>query len=553
MEKPLEERATATWRVLGVELPVGESDAALRARVCRDLGLAPDELRGLRVVHKALDARTRAGERRLRFVIHADLVLDARVRGRAFSRARKSGRVVAVPPPATGLLPNVHASFARTPARQIAVIGAGPAGIFAAWVLARHGVRVLLVDRGAPVERRSRDVVAFQRTRQPNPESNLLFGEGGAGTFSDGKLYTRVADALEVPILEELVRCGAPAEITFDSRAHIGTDKLHRILPRLRARLEELGTQFHWNTRLERLVLSDDRKRVRALDTTCGEIPCDGVVLAPGHSARDTWARLFEQGVAVESKPFQLGVRVEHPQELVTTGRHGTSVAAQTLGPASYQLVCRAEDGLLAAHTFCMCPGGRIVASVSEHGFLCTNGMSNSKHSSRYANAAVVVTLGPNDFGAGPFDGVQFQRELEARFFDAGGSDYTAPAQRVPDFLARRASSGELTSSYRFGARAGRIDELLPARVHASIARALLRFDRSIPGFAGASGLIVGIESRSSGPVRLPRDAETLRARGFENLWPVGEGAGYAGGIMSAALDGARAALAVLAVGVPPA
>ncbi|MBI5364361.1 MAG: FAD-dependent oxidoreductase [Planctomycetes bacterium] len=534
------------WRVKGLELQVGADERELAALACAEVGLEPRELSGFRLVKKALDARRFQGVHRLRFVYHVELVLPAGFRSAAFERARRSGRVEKVERQVEPRVERVHASLA---AKHVAVVGAGPAGLFAALVLARHGVRVTLVDRGSAVERRSRELVQFHRTRTPDPESNLLFGEGGAGTYSDGKLYTRVDDPLEHALLEELVAAGADPVILYDSRAHIGTDRLHRILPVLRARLAERGVRFDWNTRVDGLVLGAPG-RVQALATSKGELPCEALVFAPGHSARDTWAAFHAQGVVFEAKPFQLGVRIEHPQELVTRAQFGTSAEAEALGAASYALVAREANGLRAAHSFCMCPGGRIVASVNEPGFLCTNGMSNSRHSSRWANAALVVTLGPDDFGRGPFDGVALQRELEARFFAAGGGDYTAPAQRADDFLRGKESGGELATSYRFGARPGRVDELLPPFLRDALRAALARFDRTIPGFAGKDGLLVGLESRSSGPVRMPRDRATRRASGFSNLYPAGEGAGWAGGITSAALDGAKSALALLEHGV---
>jgi hypothetical protein len=541
---------TQTWRALSIEIGVGEPEVALRERVCAALGVDPAALRGFRIVRKSLDARRRGDARRLRFVVHADVVVDASFRSRTLDRALRSGRAMAAPARVEPRVERVHPSLSGAPKKHIAVVGAGPGGLFAALVLARHGLDVVLVDRGSPIERRTREVVGFHRTRRANAESNLLFGEGGAGTYSDGKLYTRVDDPLEVPLLEELVACGAKDDILFDSRAHIGTDRLHRILPAFRRRLEATGVRFVWNARVDALVLEGKRARVRALDTTAGELPCDAVVFAPGHSARDTWRALFEQGVAFEAKPFQLGVRVEHPQELVTLGRYGAGAEAAALGAASYELVCRAGDGLPAAHSFCMCPGGRIVASVNEAGYLCTNGMSNSRHSSPFANAAIVTTIGARELGAGPFAGVEYQRELEARFFAAGGGDYTAPAQRIDDFLAGRATPRPGATSYTFGVVPARIDALLPERLRDALRRAIARFDRAIDGFAGERGWIVGVETRSSGPVRMPRDAKTRRALAFDNLFPVGEGAGYAGGIMSAALDGAHTALALLEHGV---
>ncbi|MCP3917764.1 MAG: NAD(P)-binding protein [bacterium] len=529
------------WRLLNLGQALDEPEASLRARACREIGLDPGRLRGFRIARRALDARRSRGG--MRFVCHVDLVLDAGREPARLRRAVRSGRVQ--PAPDEGALALESVDPERR-ARHWVVVGTGPAGIFAASVLARSGARVTMLDRGPRIEERGPRVVAFHRGAPPDPEANLLFGEGGAGTYSDGKLYTRVDDPLEVPILEELVACGAPADILFDSRAHIGTDRLHRILPRLRARLEAFGVEFRFDVRLDGLMTEPGPPtRVRALRTTAGELGCDGLILATGHSARDTWSALADAGLTFEAKPFQFGVRVEHPQELITAGRYGTGPEAELLGPASYTLVCKAGEGLAAAHSFCMCPGGRIVATVNEPGLLCTNGMSNSTHSSRWANAALVMTVGPEafaEFGSGPFAGVAFQRHFEARFFAAGGSSYAAPAQLVPDFLAGAETRGELRTSYRFGAVPGRVDTLLPASVRDGLRRALARFDRAIPGFAGPEGLLVGVESRSSGPVRMPREDSTRVALGFENVYPVGEGAGYAGGIMSAALDGARSA-----------
>ncbi|MFI5314551.1 MAG: FAD-dependent oxidoreductase [Myxococcota bacterium] len=534
-----------TWRALGIELGIGEPESVLRERALAAAGIGAADLRGFRIARKSVDARRVRGERRLRFVVHADLAVDAGFRSDALARAERAGRVVPAPEPGRIEVERVHASLAG---RRISVLGAGPAGLFAALALSRSGVAVDLLERGAELRERGRDLAAFQRSRVPNPESNLLFGEGGAGTYSDGKLYTRVEHELEAPILQELVLCGAPEEILYDARAHVGTDRLHRILPRLRARLEAAGVRFHWRTRVDHLKVAAGR--VAALETTRGELACDALIFAPGHSARDTWRALAVQGLPVEAKPFQLGARIEHPQELVDRGRYGDSPEARALGPAYYALTCKAGDGAPGAHSFCMCPGGQIVASVSAPGLLCTNGMSNSRHSSRHANAAVVTTLGPREFGAGAFAGVELQEQLERRCFELGGADYSAPAQRAPDFLAGAASRTVGRSSYRFGLRAARIDSLLPERVRDALRHALARFERTLPGFASAQGLLVGIESRSSGPVRIARDPETLRAPGFENLFPVGEGAGSAGGIMSAAIDGARAAQALLRDGL---
>ena len=536
---------TATWRVMNLELALGEPEALLRERAARAIGFDPHELRGFRIARKALDARVRGGMRRLRLVCHVDVVVTAGRRPEALKRALRVGAAKEAPREGALELAARPSSWSRAGLAPVVIVGSGPGGVFAALALARNGVRAIVLERGPALEDRGRSIARFHRSRSVDPERNLLFGEGGAGTYSDGKIYTRVDDPLEVPLLEELVACGAPEAIVYDSLAHIGTDKLHRVLPKLRERLIAQGVEFRFETRFDGLLREGGR--VRAVRTSRGEIACSALMLAVGHSARDTNEMLARGGLVFEAKPFQLGLRIEHPQELIDAGRFGGRVDA--LGAASYGLLCKAGDGLPAAYSFCMCPGGRMVASINEPELLCTNGMSNSKHSSPWASSAIVTTFTPEHFGAQPFDGVRFQRELEARFFEAGGRDYTAPAQTAADFLAARESAVTRHSTYPFGTRPARLDLLLPSLARDALARALRSFERQIPGFAGEQGLFVGLESRSSGPLRMPRDTQTRRALGFDNLYPVGEGAGYAGGIMSAALDGANSALELVRSG----
>lgn len=544
---------SAGLRVLGLTLGLDEPDSVLRARAAERAGVPVEAVRGLRIARKSLDARRRGGRQRLHFVVHADVELAPGFEADApesFARARRLGHVVPRPPSIELAVAEPSASLRGL---RVAVVGAGPAGLFAALALARSGVAVDLIDRGPVLASRSRAVARFLRTRRLDPEANLLFGEGGAGTYSDGKIYTRVDHPLEEAILGELVACGAPEAIAWDARAHIGTDRLHRILPVLRERLVEAGVRITFDARLAgwRVVEEGGQRRVATLETTLGDVDCDAVVLALGHSARDTLEALSAAGLALEAKPFQLGVRIEHPQTLIDRGRYGDAALAARLGAAYYGLTCKAGDGVPGAHSFCMCPGGQIVASVNVPGLLCTNGMSNSRHSSPYANAAIVTTLGPAEYGPGALAGVDHREALERRFFEAGGGDWTAPAQRAPDFLAGRESTSLAACSYKLGCLPERIDVLLPSRVRDALRRALLRFDRGIPGFAGPEAMLVGIESRSSGAVRMPRDDASRLARGFANVWPVGEGAGYAGGIMSAAIDGARSAHVLLDRGLP--
>ena len=530
-------------RALAVELGFEDSEAELSARSAQRIGIAEDAIQGIQIARRGIDARRRGRTHDIRFVYHVDLTLDEKaLGGAALAEAIKSGRAKRIEPPVSFVLS--EAERTRQP-KRIVVVGAGPAGLYAAWTLATNGVAVDVIDRGPALRERGRAVARFTRTRELDPENNLLYGEGGAGTYSDGKLYTRTQHPLELPILQSLIEAGADPGIAIDARAHIGTDRLHRILPALRERLEEMGVQFHFGTRLEELVRTE-ASTVGAVRTSAGEMPCDGVILALGHSARDSLRALSEQGLMLEAKPFQIGLRIEHPQALIDEGRFGPKADLERLGHADYSLVAKSTRETSAVHSFCMCPGGQIVAAVAQPGLLCTNGMSNSKHSSPYANSGIVVSVGPGDFGEGAFAGVEFQEDIEALFFEAGGSDYTAPAQPVRDFLKGRESSSLGRSSYKLGVAAVRVDELLPERMTASLRGALRRFDKKIPGYAGEEALLVGIESRSSSPIRISRDRETRLAAGFSNVWPVGEGAGFAGGIMSAAIDGARSAWAVL-------
>lgn len=530
---------------MAIPLGLDEPESMLRARSAQRIGISPDAIRVLRIAHRALDARRRGAQREIRFIVHVDLELDPDFESASLSRALKSGRAQAPPPPARFRLAEIDPAWQR---RRVSVVGSGPAGLYAAWTLSCNGVAVDVIDRGPALRERSRAVARFMRTRSVDPESNLLFGEGGAGTYSDGKLYTRTRHPLESAILQTLVDAGAEPEIAFDARAHVGTDRLHRILPRLRARLEERGVRFHFATRLEGFESIEEagRRRIRALRTQHGEIGTDGVILALGHSARDTLRALVAEGLPIEAKPFQLGLRIEHPQALVDRGRFGEGADLERLGHAYYAMVAKATGENQSVHSFCMCPGGQIVAAISQPGLLCTNGMSNSRHSSPWANSGLVVTLGPREFGDGAFAGVEYQERIEAAFFEAGGANYSLPAQRVPDFLEGRESRSVGRSSYKLGLESVRIDRLLSKPIAESLAAAIGRFDRQIPGYASGEGLLVGIESRSSGPLRIPREPLTRRAIGFGNLWPVGEGAGYAGGIMSAAIDGSRSAWAVL-------
>ena len=447
------------------------------------------------------------------------------------------------PPPA----PQPISKLARPARHRPVVVGAGPAGLFAALALARAGAPPLLLERGDPVGRRTAAVAAFRRGEGLDPESNVVFGEGGAGTFSDGKVYTRSRSPLTREVLRELVDLGAPPELMFDAYPHIGTDRLRTLLAELRARLTALGVELRFRTKLEDLEIHGGR--VQGLGLTGGErIETRAVVLAVGHHARDTLAWLLRQGVPMEARPTAIGLRIEHRQRDVDGWLYGQR-HPRGLPPGFYRLTCRpGGDQPRPVYSFCMCPGGVIVAAPERDGRVVTNGMSGSRRSGRWANAGIVVPVGDEDYaghGGDPLRGVRFLEDLEARAFEAGGGDFAAPAQRAVDFVADRASDAPLRSTYRPGVVPGDLAALLPAPVAASLRWALRAQDRRWRGFAGARAVLVGLETRTSSPVRLERgpDGESTGVRG---LFPAGEGAGHAGGILSAAADGLRAAGAVI-------
>jgi uncharacterized FAD-dependent dehydrogenase len=445
------------------------------------------------------------------------------------------------------------------------VIGAGPCGYFAALLLAQMGLKPLLLERGQAIKQRSADTFGFWKGRSPfQPESNAQFGEGGAGTFSDGKLYSQVRDPGHRgrKVLEELVSAGANPEILVLHRPHIGTYKLATVVRGLRAQIESLGGEIRFGSRVERLELeaidpagaAADAPQFRVTGVTLADhsvISADQVVLAVGHSARDTFAMLHQQAVAMELKPFSVGLRIEHPQALIDQARWGACAGHPRLGSAEYKLVHHASNGR-CAYSFCMCPGGLVVGATSEVGRVVTNGMSQHSRNERNANSAIVVSIEPADvepFGDGPGDplaGIAFQRHWEEKAFALGGSSYAAPGQRLDDFLGNRSSGalGSVTPSYEPGVRLTNLESALPPYVIEALREALPAFNRTIPGYAMADALLTGVETRTSSPLRLPRNGglESVNTRG---LYPAGEGAGYAGGILSAAIDGIRVAEAV--------
>lgn len=426
------------------------------------------------------------------------------------------------------------------------VIGAGPAGLFAAHALAVAGARPLVLERGKPVERRSRDVSKLYSSGQLNGESNVCYGEGGAGTYSDGKLYTRVGDPRVQRVMKLLVDAGAKPDILFENRPHIGTDKLVKILKHMRETLNDLGGEIRFDSRVTEFLIRD--QKIAGITLSDGEkIESDRVILATGHSAREMWHLLDRHGLPLECRSFAVGFRIEHPQMLIDLARYGEPSRKGVLPAADYSLTHNEgkTPDARGVWSFCMCPGGVVVTTPTQEGELCINGMSHASRSGRYANSALVVSVGPNDFAEagfnGRFAGVDFQLQAERRAYELGGGAFVAPAVRVSDFVAGRVSSSLPETSYRRRLVPADLLGIYPSVVNVALKRALSKFDRKLRGFITEEAKLIGVETRTASPIRLPRDKDG-NAVGCWGLYPAGEGMGYGGGIVSAAVDGIRAA-----------
>lgn len=531
-------------RLSGLYLPLDHAPEALPEAIAKRLGIELAELKSHSVYRRGNDARRRNAIQ-LVYTVDVELADEAAVLARF-----PDDKDLRLTPDMAYRFP-VMAPTGWRGLRPV-VIGAGPCGLFAGLILAQMGFRPIILDRGKVVRQRTKDTWGLWRRAELNPDSNVQFGEGGAGTFSDGKLYCRVKDPrfLGRKVLEEFVKAGAPDDILWEAHPHIGTFRLVTMVESMRATIEALGGEYRWETRVDDIELeraSDGNRRVRGLHLHDGSfLEADHVVLAVGHSARPTFEMLHRRGVHVEAKPFAIGVRIEHPQSWIDRARFGKCAGHPDLGAAAYSLVHHCTNGR-SVYSFCMCPGGRVVAATSEEGRVVTNGMSQYSRAEFNANSGLVVAIDPaRDYPGGPLAGIALQRHLEDLAYVAGGSNYHAPGQRVGDLLAGRASTalGEVTPSYKPGVKMTDLSECLPGFVIEAFREALPVFGRQIANYDHPDAVMTGVETRTSSPVRITRgkDHQSLNVA---RLFPAGEGAGYAGGILSAAIDGIKTAEAV--------
>ncbi len=514
-----------------IKLSLEESLDRLPFKAAKVLGVPAEAIDTVKILRESVDARKKDSVRRV-YTLAVGLRPGVKPRGRY--QAYQTERYEA---PASGEAPLKH---------RPVVVGFGPAGMMAAYLLAQQGYRPLVLERGQAVEARTLQVQAFWDQGLLDPESNVQFGEGGAGAFSDGKLTCRSRDLRSHWFFQKLVEAGAPPEILYQAKPHVGTDQLTAVVAELRRRIIAMGGEIRFGQRVETLLFDGERVLgVRTADGT--EHPAEAVILAVGHSARDTFTTLAEQGVAMTAKPFAVGFRIEHPQGLVDEAQYGPAAGSPVLGPADYHLTHQASEGR-AVYTFCMCPGGHVVGAASEPGRLVVNGMSYHARDAANANSALLVTVGPSDFEPGPLGGVAFQRRLEEEAFRLGGGGYAAPVQRVGDYLAgvTTTSLEGLAPSYRPAMTPADLSTLLPEALNRALREGLQAMEAKLKGFTGPAAVLTGIETRSSSPVRINRDTQTLQSVSHPGLYPAGEGAGYAGGIVSSAVDGMLAAESIL-------
>ena len=525
-------------RLTEIKLPLNHDESAINAAILAKLKIKPEQLHSVHVFKRGFDARKKTD-------IHLIYTLDIEVDNEAelLSKFAKDQHVKPAPDTSYKFVAKAPDSLTERPI----VIGLGPCGLFAGLLLAQMGFKPIILERGKEVRERTKDTFGFWRGKELNTESNVQYGEGGAGTFSDGKLYSQVKDPKHYgrKVMSEFVAAGAPEEIMYVSKPHIGTFKLVAMVEKMRAKILELGGEIRFSSRVDDLHITDGQLSGVTLST--GEqLHSRHIVLAVGHSARDTFQMLYDKGVYIEAKPFSIGFRIEHEQSMIDECRFGPNAGNPILGAADYKLVHHCKNGR-SVYSFCMCPGGTVVAAASESGRVVTNGMSQYSRHERNANSAIVVGIDPErDYPGHPLAGIELQRKLEAQAFKLGGENYHAPAQLIGDFLAGKASAelGEVKPSYTPGITLTDLAQALPDFAVEALREAIPAFDKQIKGFAKADGLLTGVETRTSSPINIKRGAD-YQSINTKGLYPAGEGAGYAGGILSAGIDGIKVAEAV--------
>jgi hypothetical protein len=525
-------------RLTEIKLPLNHDEAALSAAIVSKLQIKPEQLHSFTMFKRGYDARKKTD---IQLIYTLDVVVGQEAA--LLKKFAKDPHVKVSPDTSYHYVAQAPADLQERPV----VIGLGPCGLFAGLLLAQMGFKPIILERGKEVRERTKDTFGFWRKKPLNTESNVQFGEGGAGTFSDGKLYSQVKDPKHYgrKVMSEFVAAGAPDEIMYVSKPHIGTYKLVGMVEKMRATIEALGGEIRFSTRVDDVRIEDGQ--LTGLTLSTGEqLACRHVVLAVGHSARDTFEMLYQRGVYIEAKPFSIGFRIEHRQSMIDECRFGPNAGNPILGAADYKLVHHCSNDR-TVYSFCMCPGGTVVAATSEEGRVVTNGMSQYSRNERNANSAIVVGIDPErDYPGHPLAGIELQRKLEAQAFVLGGSSYDAPAQRIGDFLAGTASAefGDVLPSYTPGVTLTDLSTVLPDFAIAAIREAIPAFDQQIKGFARPEGLLTGVETRTSSPICIKRGAD-FQSLNIKGLYPAGEGAGYAGGILSAGIDGIKVAEAL--------